>query len=161
MKFFRISTLLAIALAVLSGAALFWTSQNVQRAESDLRRLKKAQAYEEQTIRVLHAEWDYLNRPDRLEALASEYLDLVPPDIRKVARGGDLLPDALAPVVPGRKPDQEGGLKEQALFTQASMASPPAATVMFPPRPSLKPDYPAQKKFKDLLGRLGNGKEGR
>ena len=72
MKVFRVSTLVAFSLAVASGAGLFVISQRVQRAEHHLAALEKDKAGEEDSIRVLRAEWDYLNRPDRLEALAHD-----------------------------------------------------------------------------------------
>lgn len=69
-------------LGVVVGCAtfLFSTSQKVQQAEDRLVALNADLARERQSMRVLHAEWDYLNRPDRLEALARQYLDLEPPE---------------------------------------------------------------------------------
>ena len=84
MKLFRISTLCIVGLAALSGAALFWTSQKVQTAENELRYLKRAVVNEEKTIRVLQAEWDYLNRPDRIESLAGEVLDMEQPSFDQI-----------------------------------------------------------------------------
>lgn len=68
-------------LGVVVGCAtfLFSTSQKVQQAEDHLAALRADLAQERQSARVLRAEWDYLNRPDRLEALARQYLDLQPP----------------------------------------------------------------------------------
>ena len=88
MKLFRISTLLSFALAVLAGAVLFRVSQDVQQAENNLAHLKKAIIYEEKTIHVLQAEWDYLNNPQRLEKLAGEYLDLVPVNATQLIKEG-------------------------------------------------------------------------
>ena len=51
----------------------------VQEAEEKLEVLEAEIAREEDTMRVLRAEWEYLNRPERLERLATEFLDLVPP----------------------------------------------------------------------------------
>jgi hypothetical protein len=79
MKFaLRFSSLWALALAFIAGIALFAVSQQVQRSERDMRVLKDQLAQEQEAIRVLRAEWDYLNRPDRLEALASKYLNMSP-----------------------------------------------------------------------------------
>ncbi len=75
----RISAVIAIGAAVLSGVALFLTAQKVQTAETRLQLLQDASASEKQSMRVLHAEWDYLNRPDRLEALARDHLNMTPP----------------------------------------------------------------------------------
>lgn len=67
--------ILVVALLV-TGSALFWTSQNVQDTEADLRRIKRDMAVERERIEVLKAEWAYLNTPYRLERLAREYLQL-------------------------------------------------------------------------------------
>src|SRR6185436_8343556 len=75
----RASAALAIAAAVLAGVSLFWTAQRVQTAESRLQHLQEAAAAEKQAIHVLRAEWDYLNRPERLEALARQHLNMTPP----------------------------------------------------------------------------------
>lgn len=78
MKFLRISTLCALTLSAASGFMLFSTAQKVQQADSELQHMRGNVAQEEQTIRVLRAEWDYLNRPDRLEALVKNKLEMVP-----------------------------------------------------------------------------------
>lgn len=96
MKLFRISTLLSFVLAVLAGAVLFRVSQNVQQAEDNLAHLRKAITYEERTIHVLQAEWDYLNNPERLEKLAREHLDLVPVGIKQ------LMKDSSEDVIPAK-----------------------------------------------------------
>ncbi|HBR68378.1 MAG TPA: hypothetical protein DEA55_03275, partial [Rhodospirillaceae bacterium] len=84
--------LAVFVLAGLSGAMLLQTSQSVQQAEDDLRRLQKSVDHEKETIRVLQAEWAHLNRPDRLESLAGQYLDLVPPGPGQVLKDPGQLP---------------------------------------------------------------------
>ncbi len=59
---------------------LFSTSQRVQQEENHLSALRAELVQEQQSTRVLRAEWDYLNRPDRLETLARQYLNLTPPE---------------------------------------------------------------------------------
>ncbi len=77
MKFaLKLSTVLSLVLAVISASLLFWVSQNVQEKERILARLQDQKQAEEESLRVLKAEWDYLNRPDRLEELASKYLNM-------------------------------------------------------------------------------------
>lgn len=71
----KLSTLLTFAVALALGVALFWVSQQVQQLERAKRNLESEIASEEEGLRVLSAEWDYLNRPDRIEALAEKYLD--------------------------------------------------------------------------------------
>ncbi len=105
MRLFSISTLLSIAGAVAAGALLFWTSQSVQREESRLASLNKSVANENQSIRVLRAEWDYLNRPDRLEILATEYLGMSSSAAAFTVRNDvSSLPEIVVPAIPMRKP---------------------------------------------------------
>jgi len=83
MKRFKIklSTLATFILATALGAALFWVSQQVQMLEHEQRGYNEQIASEQEGMRVLNAEWDYLNRPDRIEALAAKYLDKMQPVI--------------------------------------------------------------------------------
>ena len=74
----RLTSLTALLLAVLAGAALFWVSQQVQQVEREQRQLLAGIDQREESIRVLKAEWDYLNRPERLEELANRYLNMTP-----------------------------------------------------------------------------------
>ena len=77
MKRFKIklSTLLSFALAIALGTALFSVSQQVQILERERRGLLEQIESKQEAMRVLNAEWDYLNRPDRIEELALRYLD--------------------------------------------------------------------------------------
>lgn len=87
----RLSTLTSIVLALLAGGALFWVSQQVQQLEHEQRVLKQAITSEKEGIRVLNAEWDYLNRPERLEALVKQHLNtmepVTPEDLLQDAKG--------------------------------------------------------------------------
>lgn len=144
MKFFRVSTLLALTLSAASGFMLFSTAQKVQQADSELRRMQATVAQEEQTIRVLRAEWDYLNRPDRLEALVMNKLDLIPATAESVRNDTDDLPETHVPFIPARKP----------AFTLKAI---PAVISSSPPSPALtKPVAPQapQKNFQKLLNEL-------
>ena len=72
MRIFRISNVMILLIAATFGVFLFWTSQDVQKKERELAKIKAALAQEQETIRVLSVEWDYLNRPQRLEDLAKQ-----------------------------------------------------------------------------------------
>ncbi len=150
MKRFRISTLLTLTGAVAAGALLFWTSQNVQQAEDRLTHLQQGVQSEEQAIRVLHAEWDYLNRPDRLELLATEYLGLSSAAAYNVSGGVSALPELMIPAVPPRKPFFEA----QPVMLQSA---PPSAAATASPSvvPAEKPQD--SQSFQNLLKELNQG----
>lgn len=77
-------------LAVVCGTVLFHTSQEVTDGRNALRRMDRELTREEESIRVLKAEWSYLNQPERLEKLAAQYLDLQPLQGRQFARISDI-----------------------------------------------------------------------
>lgn len=65
-------------MTVFSAAALFHTSQQVTDGREKLAVIEHDIRKEDETLRVLQAEWSYLNQPDRLEKLVREYLHLEP-----------------------------------------------------------------------------------
>ena len=94
MKLFRISNLLSLGVACFMGVLLYLTSQKVQQAENDLAKTRQAMASENESVRVLSAEWDYLTRPQRIEELARDTLKMVPSDSGDtVAPSADVLPE--------------------------------------------------------------------
>ena len=103
---FRLSGVFSIMLATFCGALLFWTSQSVQRAERKLSEVSKYTLNEGESLRVLSAEWDYLNRPERLEELTNNNLDLDAPlmDGKAFVKGTDRIPEPMVPVIPKMKP---------------------------------------------------------
>lgn len=74
----RKSTFFWLGMTVFSAAALFHTSQQVTDGREKLAVIEHDIRKEEETLRVLQAEWSYLNQPDRLEKLVREYLQLEP-----------------------------------------------------------------------------------
>ncbi len=72
----KISGLVFIGFSILVGTLLFETSQSVQRVEGDLNLVESKISAEENSLNVLTVEWDYLNRPERLEKLTIENLDI-------------------------------------------------------------------------------------
>ena len=153
MKVLKLSALIAVSGAVLAGAALFWTSQNVQQAESRLNALQTEIAKEQQSIRVLRAEWDYLNTPERLEKMATHYLEMVPQEASSVALDAAYLPDPFIPVLPARKPDF--GVKAQNVSVTPVVVEPEAK-----PAPQLKEPSPHKDDdFRSLLDNIKKGGE--
>lgn len=93
MKLFRISNILLLCVAAGLGALLFRTSQSVQGAEDRLATINRSVKQEQESIRVLDAEWDYLNRPQRLEELADKYLKVAPPQSGQFIENADAAPE--------------------------------------------------------------------
>lgn len=83
-------------------------------------KLKTKLARERDAVAVLKAEWQHLNRPDRLQAAAERHLDLVPMSPTQLARLADL---------PNRPPRQdEIGRKLEMLGLGELTATPKRAT---------------------------------
>jgi hypothetical protein len=79
-------------------------------------KLKGKLQRERDAIAVLKAEWQLLNRPDRLQAAAERHLDLQPMNIHQLARLSDL---------PNRPPREDGiGRKLEALGLLEPTATP-------------------------------------
>ena len=114
---FRLSGLICLFMAVICGSLLFWTSQSVQRAETQLSQIKEHNDHEQETLRVLSAEWDYLNRPERLEKLTVHNLDMDEAHAKSDAfvQSGEDIPQPVVPVLPPVKPD---------LYREVSSAKP-------------------------------------
>lgn len=79
-------------------------------------KLKSKVQREREAIAVLQAEWQYLDRPDRLQAAADQHLDLQALKIQQLARLSDL------PNRPTR--EDEIGRKLEALGLLESTATP-------------------------------------
>lgn len=100
----RISSIITLFIAGVAGLILFQTSQNVQRAESQLRNVQESLLKEQEMVRVLETEWDYLNRPDRIEELAQQHLKMQRPAPESLVSNSRSVPVPGAMIVPRRKP---------------------------------------------------------
>ena len=68
----------AIILTALMSYGLYNMKYEVRRLESRLAELQQTLTSGRQAVKVLHAEWAYLNRPARLQDLSGRHLDLQP-----------------------------------------------------------------------------------
>jgi cell division protein FtsL len=100
MRLFRISNFLSLVVATAFGVLLFWTSQAVQQKEDQLGELKNNLAQETETVRVLGVEWDYLNRPQRLEKMAVEHLGMELPSATEVVKQVKDIPEPSPLIIP-------------------------------------------------------------
>ncbi len=72
------ATLFWIFLAAAVGFGLFHVKYKVQALEEELARLNHDIIQDQEQLHVLHAEWAYLNRPERLDELNGKFLGLGP-----------------------------------------------------------------------------------
>ncbi len=84
-----------VAIAVAAGV-LMSISYRVEAQQRQLTKLQNSIEVREDSIRVLRAEWSYLNQPQRLELLAQKYLKLQPLTVAQVKT---TLPTRLAKAV--------------------------------------------------------------
>lgn len=91
---------LNIAVLTLLVGTAAWAYQTKYETIFYAEQVKKLEAQverEKDQIAILKAEWQLLNRPQRLEALAQRYLDLKPVKSTQIARVQDI-PERKAPV---------------------------------------------------------------
>jgi hypothetical protein len=126
---FRLSGLFAIILAVFLGTLLFQTSQSVQKTEKKLSEISYNAHSEQESLRVLSAEWDYLNRPERLERLALDNLDL-DADITHETKALETLREIPVPVIPAVPPSKPANLMQYVSTKRAPKTIPLKASVI-------------------------------
>ncbi len=93
-----------LAIAALVGSAIFAYSikyETIFRAE-EIVQLHQQIKSEEDSIAMLRAEWEHVSRPERIEALANQFLDLQQPSLRQIVPI-EALPDKK--VTTGAEPD--------------------------------------------------------
>jgi hypothetical protein len=117
----------SVALLVLVSFELYNGVHRVKAQEQTLASLKAQIAREAEAIRVLKAEWTYLNQPERLQALARRHLALAPTGASQI-------------VVLTSLPLRSEGMLAPAPIVEAQDL--PARIVNDVPMPRAKPDLP-------------------
>jgi len=74
----RVGALVWFVLVLAAGFATFKVKYAVQDIEDQLNHVRKQTVAEQHEIRVLNADWAYLNQPERLADLNRRFLGLVP-----------------------------------------------------------------------------------
>lgn len=80
---------LLLGLVVMS-FLLFRVRYQVQELEEDVAHVERTIIEERESIHVLQAEWSYLTRPARLQALAEKHLGMKPATYEQLARWEDI-----------------------------------------------------------------------
>ena len=91
-----------------AGYGMFQIKFEVQALEAELTALNTDIRNREEAIRVLRAEWSYLNEPNRLATLAARYLELTPVAANHPPLQVQALPDA--EIVPALRALPPGGV---------------------------------------------------
>jgi hypothetical protein len=88
----RLSALFWLGLVGASGFATYSVKYAVQGVDDQLRQVRQQTAAEQQEIRVLKAEWTYVNQPERLADLNQRFLHLAPVTAKQLQQTIDDIP---------------------------------------------------------------------
>jgi hypothetical protein len=122
----RLGALFWILLVLASGFATFKVKYAVQDVDDELGRARKETIAEQQEVRVLNAEWTYLNQPERLADLNQRFLQLAPITAKQMQQKIADIP--LRPV-PAPAPDVMVETQPDAAPPQVAAAAPAPAPV--------------------------------
>jgi hypothetical protein len=118
----RIGTLFWVLLVSGAASGMYAVKYRVQGIEHALVKTEAATIAEQRQIRVLDAEWTYLNRPETLARMNARFLSLVPITAKELRTSVADVPLRAAPV-PGNEGTPKGGIMTVAALSPAS--SPP------------------------------------
>lgn len=123
----RFAMFVAVTLLVLVSFELYNGVTRVKAAQKQLEDTKVLIAQEQEAIRVLKAEWSYLNQPERLQTLARQHLPLTPTAAAQIVSFTSL-------------PERGPGVAPQAPVIQADQL--PVKVAPAAPVPHEKPKTP-------------------
>jgi hypothetical protein len=130
-------TLICLLLACGSGLYLYSAKHRVQMIDREIEKTVRATDDLREQSRVLHAEWTLQNDPQRLQALADQFLNLktvTPGQFTSMADLDSRLPAVPAPEPPA--PEQQPVPVAQAPQPEElPPPAPPPAAAVSPPRP--------------------------
>jgi cell division protein FtsL len=137
----RITTLLWVALLVVAGGTVMHVSYQVRHVEKHLSELARDTRQEQDAIRILGAEWDTLNDPQRIDALAKRHLALEPTPIARVvaleaiplklsdAQLAKLSVSSAAKPAKGQAPAPQATPKKPEILVKATSGETPSRTI--------------------------------
>lgn len=127
MKIARILNVVAVAALVGSAVQVYRIKYEATRHAENVVKLKRQISQEVDAVAVLKAEWAFLARPDRIQALARQHLDLKPATREQNVRLASL-PDRPAPVDEiGKKLEALGLMGQDAAIALEKEPTAPAA----------------------------------
>lgn len=86
----RVSGIILMMCFAIAASGLYFVKYAVQDVQRDVASLQGELKDERESLHLLNAEWAYLNRPERLHALADKHLNLEPLDSRQIQNVGVL-----------------------------------------------------------------------
>jgi len=89
-----------IILILAAGAGLFFLKYTVEQEEVRLAAMKAQYLEDQKALKVLKAEWTYLNSPQYLQDLTRKYLTVRPMASAQVASWADDIPGQHQPLTP-------------------------------------------------------------
>ena len=116
----RLGAVFWLVLVLAAGVTTFKVKYAVQDIEDELNRVRRQTTAEQQEIRVLTAEWTYLNQPERLTELNRRFLGLAAISTKQLQRSIEEIP-LRAPAAP---PD--------ALVAASPDPAPPTTVALIP-----------------------------
>jgi len=118
-----------------SAYGLYHLEHEVKTMERALTRVEDATRRDNEAVQVLQAEWSYLNRPERLQDLATRHLHLGPSALKQIVTA-----PALLAALPVARPADDGGTETvtaAAIPVPEPKPAPPRRAVPAIPAPQL------------------------
>ncbi len=125
----RIGTVIWFVVLALLGVGLFQVKYAVQAKERELRKVNRQIAADHDAMRVLEAEWSYLNDPVRLADLTRRHTDLTPVMASQIATVEGLAPR------PADAPEEAPALPLIASVPETDVAATAVAAIVTQPAP--------------------------
>lgn len=133
----RLGAVFWLVLVLAAGFTTFKVKYAIQDTEDELNRVRRHTTAEQQEIRVLNAEWTYLNQPERLSDLNRRFLGLTSITTRQLQGSIDAIP-LRAPAAP---PDAV--IEASSAAAPQDAPTPPAVTpATLSPAPSVSGPLP-------------------
>ncbi len=136
----RLGAVFWFVLVVVAGFTTFKVKYAVQDIEDQLNRVRRHTIAEQQEIRVLTAEWTYLNQPERLADLNRRFLGLGPIAAKQLQRTIADIPLRAPPAPPAGPPEEPLDVVVAASPDSAAPATPAGALAVIPAVPPTPPD---------------------
>ncbi len=136
----RLSTLFWLILMSATGFAMFAVKYQVQALADQLAQTTRQTGQAEHELRVLDAEWAYLNRPDALAQMNQRYLSLAPIATKQLRTSVADIPMRPAPPAPSAPVETVAAVAEMAV--PAAMRESASGANQPPTNPATQPSSP-------------------